>query len=249
MDTNLSEIDLFESEQKTSERAAVIVRNALEGEEISAEEYVKLADAYDRLLEQLRRATHLSDRTASVLYESTLDLVDKVHHDAMTGIYNRRYMEDGLKRVISTMTRSGGGKLSVLMMDLDFFKKYNDEYGHDMGDGCLKAVAKAFEESILRPGDFVVRYGGEEFVAVLPNTDESGACEVATRILKNVRKLNLKHGKSEISDIVTVSIGITSASVLDTRNGLDLIRRADEALYTSKHSGRNRYTYKSFKKG
>jgi diguanylate cyclase (GGDEF)-like protein len=243
------DIDLFETEQKVSADAAGLIQRSRGYAKIDLSDYISLAEQYDKLLEQLRRSTRLSDRTESVLFASTLDLTDKVHHDALTGIFNRRYMEDAMKRIISTITRSGGGFLSVLMMDLDFFKYYNDAYGHNMGDACLTAVAKTIESSILRPGDFAVRYGGEEFVVILPNTDENGACEVAMRIIRNVKSLDIPHEKSEISDHVTISIGITSSNVMHTKDGKDLIKKADEALYTSKHSGRNRYTYKEFRKG
>jgi diguanylate cyclase (GGDEF)-like protein len=243
------DIDLFESEQKVSDNAAGLIQSSKGGDKINLDDYIALAGEYDKLLEQFRRATRMSDKTESALFASTLDLTDKVHHDALTGIFNRRYMEDALKRIITTLARSGGGDLSVLMMDLDFFKYYNDAYGHNMGDACLTAVAKTIESSIHRQGDFAVRYGGEEVVVILPNTDEGGACEVASRILKNVKSLGIPHEKSEVSDHVTISIGITSGNALHTKDGLDFIRRADDALYTSKHSGRNRYTYKEFRKG
>jgi diguanylate cyclase (GGDEF)-like protein len=135
------------------------------------------------------------------------------------------------------------------MIDLDFFKNYNDTYGHTLGDACLKAVAKVFADSVLRPEDFVARYGGEEFVAILPNTGGKGACGVAERILRNVRLLNIPHEKSAAASHVTVSIGITTGSVLNTRDGSEFIKRADEALYISKQSGRNKYTYVHFEEG
>jgi diguanylate cyclase (GGDEF)-like protein len=242
-------IDLFEYEQKISADAAGLIQKAREGGSPSLDDYAALAREYDLLLEQLRRATHLSDRTTTVLYKSNLDLSDKVQHDALTGIFNRRYLEDSLTRLISTLSRSGDGKLSVLMIDLDFFKNYNDAYGHTPGDVCLKAVSKALVDSVLRPEDFIARYGGEEFVAILPNTGEKGARDVAERILQNVRSLNIPHENSEAASCVTVSIGITTGRTLYTRNAVDFIKKADEALYVSKHSGRNRYTYISFEEG
>jgi diguanylate cyclase (GGDEF)-like protein len=133
------------------------------------------------------------------------------------------------------------------MLDLDFFKNYNDLYGHALGDACLKAVAKTLEESVLRPEDFVARYGGEEFVVVLPNTGEDGACEIADRILQNVRSRNIPHENSATACHVTLSIGITSGRALYTSSAADFIKKADEAMYMSKQSGRNRYTYLAFK--
>jgi diguanylate cyclase (GGDEF)-like protein len=242
------EIDLFEHEQKISAAAADLIQKVREGASLNLDDYAALAGEYNKLLAQLRMTTHISDRTSTLLHESNLDLSDKIYHDALTGIFNRRYMEDRLIRMVGSMLRSGGGQLSVLMMDLDFFKNYNDAYGHDFGDTCLKTVAKTLADSVLRPEDFVVRYGGEEFVAFLPNTDENGARGVAERILNNVRSLNIPHGKSEAASCVTISIGITTGNVLhNTKDGSEFIKKADEALYKSKQSGRNKYTYLAFK--
>jgi diguanylate cyclase (GGDEF)-like protein len=240
------EIDLFEYEKNISAAAADLIRRVRAGAGLCVDDYAALAGEYDKMLEQLRRATHLSDRTATVLYKSNLDLADKVHHDALTGIYNRRYLEENLVRVISTLSRSGDGKLSVLMTDLDFFKNYNDTYGHNLGDACLKAVAKTLADCLLRPEDFVARYGGEEFVVVLPNTGKSGACDVADRILHNVRSLNIPHENSATACHVTLSVGITSGRALYTNNAADYIKKADQAMYLSKQNGRNRYTYLVF---
>jgi diguanylate cyclase (GGDEF)-like protein len=237
------EIDLFEHEQKISAAATQLIQKVYEGGRLTLEDYAALASEYDTLLTQLRMTTHISDMTSSILYESNLDLTDQTYHDGLTGIFNRRYMEDRLKRVINSLIRSGGGKLSVLMMDLDFFKKYNDTYGHEQGDICLKAVAGTLAASILRPDEFVARYGGEEFVAFLPNTNENGAREVAERILNNVRSLNMPHEKNEAADRVTISIGVTTGNILSAKDGYNFIKKADEALYKSKQNGRNRYTY------
>ncbi len=198
-------------------------------------------------MKQLRRATRLADRTTIDLHESNLNLTDKVHYDALTGIYNRRYMEDNLQRIIKTMARSGGGLLGILMVDIDFFKEYNDTYGHSAGDACLKSIAEVLAANVMRPEDFTARYGGEEFVIVLPNTDEKGARMIAEKIIKNVQARNIPHRKSRAANCVTVSIGVTTAEVSLARNSSDYIKRADEALYMSKGNGRNRYIYLDFK--
>ena len=162
------------------------------------------------------------------------------HFDALTGIYNRRYMEESLKQVISTLSRANS-RLSLLMMDIDNFKKYNDTYGHSAGDDCLKQVAGALESVVKRDGDFVARYGGEEFIAALPNTDEAGAVLVAEGILKAVMDLNIPHEKNG-GGIVTISIGVVSQECLEGQTWNDFVKMADEALYESKENGRNRYT-------
>jgi len=162
--------------------------------------------------------------------------------DQLTGIYNRRYLDGSLQRIIKLLSRTGSN-LSVLMIDIDFFKKYNDTYGHDAGDDCLRAIADALSQCIIREDDFVARYGGEEFVAVLPNTDENGAQLIAERMLEKVRGCNIPHKTSDIADYVTISIGGTTDVVNHLQFGKDYIKLADEGLYESKKNGRNKYTY------
>jgi diguanylate cyclase (GGDEF)-like protein len=162
--------------------------------------------------------------------------------DQLTGIYNRRYFDGNIKRIIKSNSRAGGS-LSVLMIDVDFFKEYNDTYGHDAGDNCLKIIANVLAASITRTEDFVARYGGEEFVVILPNADRKGAQVVAEYILDKVRECKIPHGKSNIAEYVTVSIGGTAGIVYHLQHGSDYIKRADKALYESKNKGRNRYTF------
>jgi diguanylate cyclase (GGDEF)-like protein len=163
--------------------------------------------------------------------------------DQLTGIYNRRYFDSSLKKIIKSHSRIGGSSLSVLMIDIDYFKKYNDTYGHVAGDDCLKEVASALSQCVMRDEDFVARYGGEEFAAVLPNTDKDGAKLVAEKMLEKARELNIPHETSGIEDYVTISIGGTTGIVNYLQHGSDYIKHADEALYESKENGRNRYTF------
>lgn len=162
--------------------------------------------------------------------------------DSLTGLYNRRFMDASLKRIFKSLSRSED-ILSVLMIDIDFFKKYNDTYGHDIGDDCLKTIADTIADSIDRENDFAARYGGEEFAIILPSTDESGACMIASRLIENVRACKIPHEKSDISTVVTISIGIATSRVKHSQSVEDYIKRADEALYSSKNSGRDRYTF------
>jgi len=164
--------------------------------------------------------------------------------DSLTGIYNRRYFDGNMKKIIKSLSRTGG-KLSVLLIDIDFFKNYNDAYGHEMGDNCLKEVVEVLSQNLPREEDFVARYGGEEFTVVLPNTDEKGAQLVADKLLKKMRERNLPHKKSAAADIVTISIGGTTGSVKHSQCGSDYFRKADMALYKSKHNGRNQYTFEA----
>jgi len=165
------------------------------------------------------------------------------YYDGLTGIYNRRYFEMTLQQIMNTLSRTESS-LSVLMMDVDFFKKYNDTYGHAEGDNCLKSIAGALGKSMQRKGDFAARYGGEEFVVVLPDTDESGAKVMADKILSAIRDLQIPHEKNDSGNgVATLSIGITTGSSASSQDGGDYLKRADEALYISKESGRNRYTF------
>ena len=169
-------------------------------------------------------------------------MLDKVHYDSLTGIYNRRFFDENLDRLIKTLSRSNG-TLSLMMIDIDFFKKFNDTYGHSTGDECLRIVARTLMNGIKRTGDFVARYGGEEFVVVMPNTDENGAQRVAQELLEDIRACNIPHEKSEIADRVTVSIGVTTGKVDYTQSGIEHVKKADQLLYKSKQEGRNRYSY------
>ncbi|MCL2003880.1 MAG: diguanylate cyclase [Oscillospiraceae bacterium] len=184
---------------------------------------------------------HTKDLRESVRLEAE---AQKIYYDALTGIYNRRFFDEALSRLLKTLSRSGGF-LSLMMIDVDFFKSYNDAYGHDAGDRCLKIVAETLSESITRTDDFVVRYGGEEFAVVLPNTDASGASVIAEKLLDNVRKLGMPHGKSDAASYVTISIGVATGRVKHTQSVSDYVKRADEMLYKSKRDGRNRYSLSS----
>jgi diguanylate cyclase (GGDEF)-like protein len=170
--------------------------------------------------------------------------IDKIYYDPLTGIYNRRYFDENMERLINTLSRSGG-TLSLMIADVDFFKKYNDTYGHLKGDECLKLIAETLQNSTTRKEDFVARYGGEEFVIVLPNANGIGAGMIAERMIGNVRNNNVPHEQNGNEKYVTISVGITSGKVKHTTTAEDFIRRADDMLYESKRNGRNRYTSSS----
>ena len=160
--------------------------------------------------------------------------------DQLTEIPNRRSFDERLsmewRRAIREKT-----PISLLMLDIDKFKTYNDLYGHQKGDIVLRAVAKTIEQGLRRPGDFAARWGGEEFVALLANTDRAGALEVAERIRADVEKLHISCEKSSDAEApVTISLGVESL-IPDTNSSLDLfISAADTALYEAKAAGRNR---------
>jgi diguanylate cyclase (GGDEF)-like protein/PAS domain S-box-containing protein len=158
--------------------------------------------------------------------------------DALTGISNRRRFDEALASEWRRALRDGD-KLSLLLIDADHFKRYNDTYGHVRGDSCLKQIAEAALDVVLRPGDLVARYGGEEFAVVLPGTDENGARAVAEDICQAVRNRRLPH-EGNAPGIVTVSIGCATVIPQRGKSQQDLIESADQALYRAKGRGRNR---------
>lgn len=173
------------------------------------------------------------------LSESNYKLEKISNYDALTEIHNRRSFDEYISKEWSRGTREKT-KLSIIMIDIDFFKQYNDTYGHLQGDFCLQKVAKGFLECLNRASDFVARYGGEEFVILLPSTHEAGAMEVAERVRNLIENLNIKHETSNIANYVTVSLGVNTVTPnLDT-NLKEFINGADEALYLAKKEGRNR---------
>lgn len=159
--------------------------------------------------------------------------------DGLTQIYNRRYFNENLEKVWRSSIRKKN-YVSLIMCDIDYFKKYNDYYGHQGGDNVLKKVAKTIKNSINRPMDFAARYGGEEFVILLPDTISNGALQIANTILHSIRELELEHKKSEVSDIITISIGVSTMRAVLEKGYVTLLKEADEALYTAKEFGRNR---------
>jgi len=169
-----------------------------------------------------------------------LDSLSKT--DALTGIANRRYFSETGEREWQRAIRTGGS-IAIIMIDIDYFKYYNDFYGHQMGDECLKNVALAISKSVKRPPDVVARYGGEEFIIMLPDTELEGGKSVAAKILKNVELLNIEHKKSLVSPIVSVSVGVASSPPESGGSLLGLVVKADQALYKAKESGRNQFRF------
>jgi len=159
--------------------------------------------------------------------------------DQLTDLPNRRSFEERMRLEWGRAMRDRK-PISLLMIDIDEFKRYNDTYGHQQGDMVLRTVASLFVLTVKRSVDFIARLGGEEFVIVLPNTDLTGANLIAEKLLDSVRNLNIPHKKSTVASYVTISIGVTSGIVNHLQNGSDYVKRADEMLFVSKKNGRNR---------
>jgi len=160
--------------------------------------------------------------------------------DGLTGIANRRIFDEFTQKEWARAARDNN-QLSLVMIDIDHFKIYNDNYGHQGGDDCLRRVAQQLAGMVNRPSDLVARYGGEEFVVVMPGTDLDGAKSIAEALCEGISSLGLAHAHSSTADHVTISLGV--ANIVPTVDGKpeDLIVKADAALYKAKESGRNRF--------
>jgi diguanylate cyclase (GGDEF)-like protein/PAS domain S-box-containing protein len=166
--------------------------------------------------------------------------------DGLTGVANRRYFNEYFNREWQRLAREQA-PLALILCDIDYFKQYNDTYGHVAGDLCLKQIAGAIQEAAKRPADLVARYGGEEFAIILPNTKAEGALAVAEEIQSYVKALQIPHAKSQVSEYVTLSLGI-SVTVPTPKSAFEqLISTADQALYEAKFQGRDRAVLKTFR--
>lgn len=160
--------------------------------------------------------------------------------DNLTQLANRRKFDEVWQCEWQRATRQGT-PLAIIMLDVDFFKRYNDHYGHQAGDVCLQQVASILSEGIQRAGELAARYGGEEFVLVLPDTNIAQACTSAERIRIAIQTAAIAHADSPLATVVTISLGVASDCPGIGANPEHLLRAADNALYQAKAEGRNRY--------
>ena len=246
LDVQMPDIDGFEvcrrlkDDPRTSSIPVIFVtaRDSAGDEEagfaLGAVDYV--SKPFHPGLVRARVRTHMRLKRKTDLLEQLAML------DGLTDIPNRRYFEDQLER---EYRRAGRDRLalSLVMMDIDNFKGYNDNYGHGAGDQCLSSVARVLTGVAERPRDIVARYGGEEFVALLPSTDETGATEVAEQLRSAVEALQIPHDHSDAGSVVTLSLGVAAMNITDhpeqRETSGQLLKRADDALYRAKKSGKN----------
>ena len=177
--------------------------------------------------------------TGSCLHKAYETIRKQSVFDALTGVPNRRSFTESILKEYKRCMRNKH-PLSVIMCDVDKFKEYNDAYGHSKGDDCLKKVANAVQHSLKRPGDFCARYGGKEFIVLLPNTPLEGAATIAERIRRSVESIGILHDKSHHNGVVTISLGVASSEGAALANYEELVKHADIALYRAKQHGRNR---------
>jgi len=193
------------------------------------------------------RALHRIETMRSRLLEVSRDLASAnrelqrlSRQDGLTGIANRRYFDSYLSTELRRAARDRR-PLSLILSDVDYFKAFNDFYGHQAGDGCLRQVAAALSSAGRRPADLAARYGGEEFALVLPGTVQDGAVDVARTVNAVVASLAISHARSEVSRKVTLSQGVVSVTPEKDTSPEELIQWADQALYQAKQQGRDRY--------
>ncbi len=199
-----------------------------------------LTEEESKQLKTLRVLHRLVETSAREIESMNLRLAEIASRDSLTGLANRRQFDRALTAEITRAQRSKE-PLSLIMMDVDHFKAFNDTYGHVSGDACLRAVATILKEVPRRPADTVARYGGEEFACILPDTDLAGAMAVAEKIREAVLDLHLPHDASAAADWVTLSLGVLTVKTCDDRLlPEEMVRLADEQLYEAKSAGRNR---------
>jgi|GEM_PF-1488236 len=177
------------------------------------------------------------DITQRKKQEEILELRSRT--DSLTGLSNRRYFDEALDIQWQVCIRNHFF-IGIMMIDVDFFKKYNDAYGHQSGDDCLVKISRVLQANVRRSNDIIARYGGEEFVIVLIQTSPENIREIAESIMRDVQSLKIRHSASDISEYVTISMGIASLTPTKDLSYTMLIEAADNALYLAKKSGRNR---------
>jgi len=197
------------------------------------------AGAADYITKPFRPLIVLARVRAHIEIKKRGDMLEELAGlDGLTGIPNRRQFDQFLdvewKRSLRYRHR-----ISLILTDVDFFKLYNDHYGHAQGDECLRKVARAFSHSITRSADIAARYGGEEFACILPETGNEGALALANRLMENIRALRISHAQSRVADHVTISIGIATLVPTLKDRAQELLEMADKALYQAKQKGRN----------
>jgi diguanylate cyclase (GGDEF)-like protein len=179
-------------------------------------------------------------QTEQQLADAIMQLQELSYVDSLTQVANRRSFDERL-RSMWDLHRRDGKELSLLLIDIDCFKQYNDHYGHQQGDEALRACAKLISQSSKRGSDIVARYGGEEFAILLPNTSSAGGEQIAVNLLAQFKQAKIAHATSFVSEHLSVSVGLATMVPEVEQDYGDLVGAADRCLYQAKHDGRARY--------
>ncbi|MBF0302642.1 MAG: PleD family two-component system response regulator [Desulfamplus sp.] len=225
-DTNTHDIPVIFITSKTDER------DEIRGFETGAVDYV--TKPFRPIVVQARVRTHIDLKRKSKLLEN------QSLRDGLTGVSNRRRFNEYIEIAWNCACRDSS-PLSIIIIDIDHFKLYNDTYGHQEGDSCLITVANTLESLIRRKIDLLARYGGEEFCCILPKTESDGACNVALQFQNKIIDLKIPHIASSTHSCVSISQGVATVVPSQDSSPEELIKMADEALYKAKNSGRNRF--------
>jgi len=229
--------DLFGREEDLFEKYALIVSGGLDTENDTAI-FAELLKEYRSLLIQSKKLVKISDRVHGKMNSELHSTNELSNTDFLTGLHNRRHYSELLHKEWKGCSRDRI-PFSVLMLDIDFFKIYNDTYGHQKGDACIQMIAAQMKKTISRPRDIIARYGGEEFVILLPDTALDGAIALAESIRSSIASVCLEHKGSPVFGIVTISIGVASVIPDEKSTPESLVGKADDALYVAKEKGRN----------
>lgn len=236
----------------------------LQGFQLGAADYITKPIHHEEVLARVN--THVKLHKLQKKLQEEIEIVNKLHKalqektqelekankilqqqaniDGLTHIANRRYLEETLEQEWLKAKREEQ-PLSIALMDIDYFKRFNDTYGHIEGDHCLQQVAETIANTLQRPADMVGRYGGEEFMIILPNTPLEGSITIIKQIQKAIKALQIKNARSSVSKYVSLSIGINT--IIPSQNTIlkDFIQQTDQALYEAKANGRDQYVIKT----
>jgi diguanylate cyclase (GGDEF)-like protein len=231
--------------------ASIDLENKVKGLSVGAVDYITKPFQQEEVLArvrvhlELRFLTRKVQEQAIALQQANQKLHRLANLDGLTEVANRRRFDEYFDH---EWQRSGREQtpLSLILCDIDYFKNYNDHYGHQAGDACLRRVAKAISETLGRPADLVARYGGEEFAIILPNTPSEGAIHIAELLQLRIKQLEILHAQSRVSSYVTLSLGISSQIPVLLQENQTLIAATDKALYLAKSEGRNTFCMEKF---